>query len=127
MWIYLNVLFGCYDNVLNCSPFSLLPFLTCQINILFRETFCKWKYSIQFDIITGTYFYRICSCINIDTIINVHGFLNIICLNKLNSDFLFLYFNNLMVITGCDFYDKYQPMLFKCYSLHIFKWMVYCS
>lgn len=41
MWIYLNVLFGCYDNVLNCSPFSLLPFLTCQINILFRETFCK--------------------------------------------------------------------------------------
>lgn len=49
----------------------------------------------------------------------LHGFLNIICLNKLNSDFLFLYFNNLMVITGCDFYDKYQPMLFKCYSLHI--------
>lgn len=36
-----NVLFGCYDNVLNCSPFSLLPFLACQINILFRETFCK--------------------------------------------------------------------------------------
>lgn len=39
MWIYLNVLFGCYDNVLNCSPFSLLPFLTCQITFFFVKPF----------------------------------------------------------------------------------------